>query len=132
MFGATFSPFLLNATVRHHLENYREEDGEFVDNVVNSLYCDDFVSSFDSEEEAFTQYNKLKSCFKYANLNLIKWKSNCESLSEKISSIEKTGEQTKIESRNESEQIEQKSSPSLSEQNQSCEKVLGLIWNQYE
>ena len=129
LFGAICSPYLLNATVRHHLENYREEDGDFVDNVVNSLYCDDFVSSFDSEEEAFAQYNKLKSCFRDANLNLRKWKSNCESLSERISCVENTGEQTQIESRNESEQIEQKSSPSLSEQHQSYEKVLGLIWD---
>eukprot|EP00112_Aurelia_sp_Birch-Aquarium-sp1_P017158 Seg3959.1 transcript_id=Seg3959.1/GoldUCD/mRNA.D3Y31 product="ATP-dependent DNA helicase tlh1" protein_id=Seg3959.1/GoldUCD/D3Y31 len=129
LFGAVCSPYMLNATIRHHLENYREEDGEFVDNVVNSLYCDDFVSSFDSEEEAFAQYNKLKSCFKDANLNLRKWKSNCESLSEKISSVENTGEETKIESKIESEQVEQKSSPSPPEQNQSCEKVLGLIWD---
>jgi len=73
MFGAICSPYLLNATIRHHLERYRDENEEFVDNVIKSLYCDDFVSSFDSEKEAFAQYSKLKDCFNDAGLNLRKW-----------------------------------------------------------
>ena len=88
MFGAICSPYLLNATIRHHLEKYREENEKFVDSVVRSLYCDDFVSSFDNEEEAFTQYRKLKNCFNNPGLNLRKWKSNIEDLTEKFASAE--------------------------------------------
>ena len=106
MFGATCSPYLLNATVRHHLEKYRDENENFVDNVIKSLYCDDFVSSFDSDEEAFAQYSKLKDCFNDAGLNLRKWKSNVEELAEKIANVENNIEQDKGD-----------------------EKVLGLIWD---
>ena len=106
MFGAICSPYLLNATIRHHLERYRDENEEFVDNVIKSLYCDDFVSSFDSEKEAFAQYSKLKDCFNDAGLNLRKWKSNIKDLTEKIASVE-----------------------NYSEQDKGDEKVLGLIWD---
>ena len=106
MFGAICSPYLLNATVRHHLEKYRDENEKFVDNVIKSLYCDDFVSSFDSDEEAFAQYSKLKDCFNDAGLNLRKWKSNVEELAEKIANVENNIEQDKGD-----------------------EKVLGLIWD---
>ena len=82
-------------TIRHHLEKYRDENEEIVDNVIKSLYCDDFVSFFDSEEEAFAQYSKLKDFFNDAGLNLRKWKSNIEDLMEKIVNVENNIEQDK-------------------------------------
>ena len=60
VFGVICSPYLLNATIRHHLELYQETDPDFVENVRSSLYCDDYVSSFENETEAFEQYEKLK------------------------------------------------------------------------
>ena len=45
-FGLSCSPFILNSTIRHHLENYQEADPEFVRKVISSLYVDDFASSF--------------------------------------------------------------------------------------
>ena len=72
MFGAICSPYLLNATIGHHLERYRYENKEFVDNVVNYLYCDDFISSFDSEKEGFPIYSKLKECFNDAGNQILK------------------------------------------------------------
>ena len=90
MFGAFCSPYLLNVTIGHHLEKYRNENEEFVDNVINFIYCDDMISSFDSEDEAFAQNRKLKDCFIDAGLNLRKLKSNSQGLTEKISIVEKT------------------------------------------
>ena len=123
VFGAICSPYLLNATIRHHLEKYREENGEFVNNVIKSLYCDDFVSSYASEEEAFNQYSSLKNCFRDAGLNLRKWKSNVETLSERI---------TRVENNIESDKFEQPSTSRLYEQDQGDEKVLGLLWDKTE
>ena len=38
MFGAFCSPNLLTATIRHHLEKYRNENEEFLDNVSIFIY----------------------------------------------------------------------------------------------
>jgi hypothetical protein len=32
VFGVTASPFLLNGTIKHHIEKYHEEDPDFVQN----------------------------------------------------------------------------------------------------
>ena len=68
VFGLVGSPFVLNATLRHHMEKYREIDPEFVDHVQNSTYVDDFASSVTTDEEAFELFQKLKSRFKEGGL----------------------------------------------------------------
>ena len=40
-FGLTWSPFILNTTIRYHLKRYEESDPKFVCNVVRSLCVDD-------------------------------------------------------------------------------------------
>ncbi len=76
VFSVICSPYLLNSTIRHHLDQYKVTEPEFVNSVINSLYCDDYVSAFDNDSEAFEQYKKLKQCFKDASLNMRKWQSN--------------------------------------------------------
>ena len=43
VFGVNSSPFLLNATLQHHISQY-SSDPEFVENLLNSFYVDDLVS----------------------------------------------------------------------------------------
>lgn len=43
VFGVNASPFLLNATIRHHLKKYEECNPEFVRKLRDSFYVDDFV-----------------------------------------------------------------------------------------
>ena len=83
VFGLVSSPFVLNATIRAHLARY-VSDEQFVRNALNSLYVDDYVSTFESQEEAFESYKKLKSCFKEGGFNMTKWESNSPDLVEDI------------------------------------------------
>ena len=44
VFGVNCSPFLLNGTLRVHLQKYELDDPEFVAKMLSSLYVDDLVS----------------------------------------------------------------------------------------
>ena len=37
-FGVTASPFLLNGTIKHHIEKYHEEDPDFVQNFLTWMH----------------------------------------------------------------------------------------------
>ena len=55
VFGVSSSPFLLNATVKHHVEGYKEKDPEFVETLLRSIYVDDLSSGGDTVEESVHQ-----------------------------------------------------------------------------
>ena len=80
MFGVTSSPFLLKGTVRHHVSNYEDEDPQFVNDFLSSLYVDDFNGGKDSVPEAFQPYTQAKSRMKEGGFNMRKWISNSEKL----------------------------------------------------
>ena len=117
VFGLTSSPYILNATIHHHLNSYRENYPEFVKLVLNNLYVDDYACSFDTKEESFEHFQKLKLCFLAGGFKLRKWASNCKSLLEDIDSYERS-----LDANSQSHPI--------------CKddklKVLGLIWNKQE
>ena len=60
VFGLNSSPFLLNATLRHHISNYKDLDPEVVLKVLESFYVDDLVCGEKSEEQALKLYQKTK------------------------------------------------------------------------
>ena len=91
VFGVNSSPFLLNGTIRHHLNSYIDKDPEFVKEVVRSLYVDDLASSKPDGTSVYDFYCKLKTRFKVAGFNMRKWMTNDPELSEKISSEEDQG-----------------------------------------
>ena len=64
-FGVSSSPFLLNATIRHHLSS-ADIPREFAERVLKSLYVDDFVSRDDSDSSVLEMYENLKSSFKFS------------------------------------------------------------------
>ena len=61
VFGVTASPFLLNATILHHMSNYQERDAEFVQKLLKSLYVDDVTGGGGSDEEAHEFYVKART-----------------------------------------------------------------------
>ena len=109
VFGLISSPFVLGATVRHHRSKYVEVDLEFVLEVLQSLYVDDYASGADSVDSAFCLFERLKKVFKEGGFNMRKWCSNDMRLMEKIESVEK-------------EQVVQENSSHQSN------NVLGTLW----
>jgi len=53
VFGVSSSPFLLNATIRHHLEMYKATQPDLIKKLWRSLYVDDLASGAQDEEQAF-------------------------------------------------------------------------------
>ena len=90
VFGLTCSPYILNATIRHHLESTVDSDRTFVDNVVSSMYVDDFASSFPTENEGLEMYKKLKKHFLSGGFNFRKFATNKADLLDKIEKEEQT------------------------------------------
>ena len=70
VFGVTSSPFLLNATIRFHLESFIESHRALVDKLLRSFYVDDLVTGADTEEEAFLLYSDAKALMKEGGFNL--------------------------------------------------------------
>ena len=84
VFGVSSSPFLLNATIRHHLEQYRKSHPDLIQHLLDSFYVDDLTTGADSEEAAHSVYVKSKQILKEGGFNLRKFRSNSPSLQQKI------------------------------------------------
>ena len=78
VFGVNSSPFLLNGTLRHHLNNYQECDPEFVQQMIDSLHVDDMVVSTNSVERAYTLYEKARDRLAQVGFKLRTWVTNDE------------------------------------------------------
>lgn len=72
VFGLTSSPFLLNATVRYHLELHSRDNPELVQKMIRSTYVD-VVTGAQCDETAYDLYSKAREILKTANFNLRKF-----------------------------------------------------------
>lgn len=77
MFGATSSPFILNATLHKHLSQF---DDQFSYDMQRNLYVDDLVTGADDEETATTYYQYARNKMSSVGFNLRSWSSNCPSV----------------------------------------------------
>ena len=73
--GVSSSPFLLNATVRYHLESYIETHHGLVEKIQRSVYVDDVISGAASEEDTYVLYSESKKLLRTAGFNLRKFAS---------------------------------------------------------
>ena len=89
VFGLNASPFLLNATLRHHVSKFTEIDPKFVQKVLESFYVDDFVSGESDTEKAFDLFDKTKGRMAEGGFKLRKWVTNSKELKGKIDLHEK-------------------------------------------
>ena len=81
--GLTCSPALLGQTIRHHIEQYREESPEIV-YILSRLYADDLSCGAKNREEGFDIYRKTKVIMLKGGFNLRKWHTNDKVLQSKI------------------------------------------------
>lgn len=109
VFGVSSSPFLLNATVKYHLESFRDSHKAVVKKLLESTYVDDVITGADSIDEAFELYTQAKEIFRKGGFNLRKFVSNCLPLKTRIDAAEQLLDSTESER----EEV----------------KVLGVIWN---
>lgn len=82
-FGNSSSPFLLNATVQHHLASFSPTNT--VVELKENLYVDDWLSGADSDQEACQMFTEACAVMQKAGMHLAKWTSNSETVSNQIS-----------------------------------------------
>uniref|UniRef100_T1JH28 Peptidase aspartic putative domain-containing protein n=1 Tax=Strigamia maritima TaxID=126957 RepID=T1JH28_STRMM len=74
LFGAAPSPFLLNATIKHHIKNYESKYPATFELLNSFLYVDDLISSVDKINQALDTFNQSRE------MQLVKWQTNSSEL----------------------------------------------------
>ena len=88
VFGVSSSPFLLNATIRHHLEGFTSTHPTLVSCLLRSLYVDNLVCGANHDEEAYELFKSSKKILKEGSFNLRKFTTNSQQLQNKIDDVE--------------------------------------------
>ena len=127
VFGVSSTPFLLNATIRFHLENYLETDKSLVQQLLRSTYVDDIVTGGQTEDDVFALYTRSKEIFREGGFNLRKFQTNSVPLQAQIDLKEslKGSSSPQLDEPMYAETTLGTSQPSKIEEH----KVLGVPWN---
>jgi len=88
VYGVSASPFLLNATINHHLQKYCSEYPALVNTLMKSIYVDDVTYGADGEDNAYTLYSLSKKVFADGGFNLQQFVTNSPILQQRIASDE--------------------------------------------
>ena len=92
VFGVSSSPFLLNATINHHVKKFSFSHPELVRQLLQSIYVDDIMFGGNSDEEAYNLYVQSKDVFRKGGFNLRKFTTNSQALQERIDQNEEVTE----------------------------------------
>ena len=76
IFGCNSSPFLLNAVLQHHINQFRDQDPYFVRKLLRSFFVDDLVTGCRDTQEGISLYENAKERMKNGGFTLRKWKTN--------------------------------------------------------
>ena len=78
LFGATCSPFILNATLLKHLDNNKHVPAAEI--IKRDIYVDNVLSSFENESDLLQYFTESRSLMSNVGMNLRAWISNSEAL----------------------------------------------------
>ena len=78
IFGVSASPFLLNATIDHHMGKVELTDRHFLDKLCRSIYVDDIATGCADVETAYEFYTMAKLHLAQASFNLRATLQNCD------------------------------------------------------
>lgn len=78
LFGATCSPFILNAVIQKHLDLHSTDPAAHV--IARDLYVDNIISSFTSEKQLMCFFRSARDLMGAAGFNLRSWSSNSDKL----------------------------------------------------
>lgn len=133
VFGVTCSPFLLNATVRHHLEGYQSSHPELITRLSKSIYVDNVVCGAPTVEVAQQFYEDSRKIFRQGGFNLRKLVTSHQTLYRKTRepSIQSTADgYERAEQRPNCSDTYKRSTRGKSQKEDVGErKVLGVRWN---
>ena len=95
LFGATCSPFILNATLLKHLSTHGDETSTAIQ---RNLYVDNVLTSVNSQESAVSYFSEARKLLADGGFNLRSWMSNSEDLNTHAQSenVHDTDEETKV------------------------------------
>lgn len=79
-FGASASPFLLAATIKHHLKKYEHLYPNEVKKLNECLYVDDLITGVEHVEDAIKLFNRTNEIMAGASMTLCKWNTNSQEL----------------------------------------------------
>ena len=80
MFGVSSSPFLLNATIKHHLESFASAHPKLVSDIMQSIHVDDIVFGASDADDAWELYYNSKEMLRSGSFNLRKFATNFRSI----------------------------------------------------
>lgn len=92
-FGIVSSPFLLSATVDYHLKH---DGSETAIKILQNIYVDNVITGVDTEAEAVKFYERAKTLFSNASMNIREWMSNSSKFLENIPIVDRATGKTKI------------------------------------
>lgn len=131
VFGVSSSPFLLNATIRFHLDRHVSTQPDLMARLKRSFYVDDVVTGANDEDEAFELYETSKKVLMEGGFNLRKFCTNSTSLQTRIDDKETSAGQSPASSiSGEAEETYANSTLGPAQDTQLGErKVLGIRWD---
>ena len=90
MFGVSSSPFMLNTTIKYHLEKYLESHPDLIQGLLHPTYVDDIITGASSEDKAFDLYTRSKEILRRGGFNLRKFLTNSRQLQMTINQAKKS------------------------------------------
>ena len=85
-FGIISSPFLLGATLDHHLDTFKSQTAE---NIRNNIYVDNVITGTATIKSTVEFYKEAKEIFTKASVNLRDWTSNFQEVLNEIPMTDK-------------------------------------------